>query len=84
MVIPVDLAGIAKYIVSFRLRFSFSSVHDESGRVAGANLFDEVGWEKGTVAEPAHDIQFIRLVLGIGGPFPILLVGNPGTDVATG
>ena len=63
---------------------SLSSVHNESGRVAIANLLDEVWWKEGAVSEPAHDIEFLWLVLGVGWPFPILLVGDPSADVAAG
>ena len=64
--------------------FPFSSVHDESGRVAWSNLFDEVGRKEGAIAEPTHDVELLWLVLGLGWPFPIFLVGDPSADVAAG
>jgi hypothetical protein len=64
--------------------FPLSSIHYEAGRVAGSDLTDETPGEKWTVSKPANDIEFLRLVLGIGRPFPIFLVGDPGADLAAG
>ena len=46
-------------------------VHDEARWVARANLTDEAPGQEGTVAEPAANVEFLRLVLGDGWPFPI-------------
>jgi hypothetical protein len=64
--------------------FPLSSIHNEARRVAGSDLTDETPWKEGTVSEPTDNVELLRLVLGLGRPFPILIIGDPGADVTTG
>ena len=64
--------------------FSFTAIHNETGRIFENNIIHDMTWQIGAVAKPSDNVQFLWFVFGISWPIPILVISNLGTDIATG